>query len=154
MEGMHQLIIDSLPPPAERIRVHVSGDFFSSDYFEAWVLTAMDRPDVVFYAYTKSVEYWSAFRAAIPTNFRLTASLGGRYDELALQMGVPTVSVVLSTQEAKKAGLPIDKDDSHAVAPDGERKSFAVLIHGVQRAGSPQMVAVQKQRQKGNKKKK
>ena len=33
-----QLILDSLPMDADIIRVHVAGDFFSSDYMLAWYL--------------------------------------------------------------------------------------------------------------------
>ena len=52
------LILQSLPKKANIIRIHVSGDFFNESYFMAWLQVAKLRPNVLFYAYTKSLIYW------------------------------------------------------------------------------------------------
>ena len=44
--------------------------------------------------------------------------------------------MVFSEAEAEELGLEIDSDDSHAARPDLQNQSFALLIHGVQPAGS------------------
>ena len=45
-------------------------------------------------------------------------------------------------QEARSLGLEIDHDDSHAANPDTREQSFALLIHGVQPAGSEAAQAI------------
>ena len=73
------LMVESLEaiPDGSIVRVHVSGDFFSEAYFKAWMLAAFQRPDVRFYAYTKSVHFLARNLAMVPHNFSLTVSEGG-----------------------------------------------------------------------------
>ena len=53
-------------------RIHVGGDFFSRDYFVAWVKIAMLHPEVSFFAFTKQ---WDKVKGiALPKNFALIAS--------------------------------------------------------------------------------
>ena len=132
-EQMASLIFLSIPTKASKVRVHVGGDFFSQAYFDAWVNVAKRMPDVIFYAYTKSLPYWIARLDSIPDNLILTASRGGRKDNLIDQYGLREARVVFSEDEAEKLGLPIDHDDSHAYTKGG---SFALLIHGTQPKGS------------------
>jgi len=132
-ERMVSLIELSLPVKANIVRIHVGGDFFSDTYFYAWLTVAKRNPDVLFYAYTKSLTFWVKHRTEIPDNFVLTASRGGRLDPLIEQYGLREAVVVFSEAEAEAKGLPIDHDDSNAMKPGG---SFALLIHGVQPAGS------------------
>lgn len=141
---MSKLISDSLPPKAEIIRVHVSGDFFSQTYFNAWIGVAKANPSMIFYAYTKSLPYVIR-NGSIPANFRLTASYGGRYDTLIPSSGLRSATVIYSEKDAN--GLPIDKDDSHAIGTGG---SFALLLHGTQPAGTEAASALIKLRGKGS----
>jgi hypothetical protein len=130
---MVALIRRSLPRKARTVRIHVSGDFFRQDYFDAWMIVAWTTPGVVFYAYTKAVPLWAARIGSIPDNFVLTASKGGSHDATAEVLGLRTARVVLSEGEAAALGLEIDHDDSHAMRPGGD---FALLIHGTQPPGS------------------
>jgi hypothetical protein len=130
---MAKLIADSLPSKSKIVRIHVSGDFFSQKYFDAWVKVATDNPSVVFYAYTKSLPYVIKRRDSIPQNFRLTASYGGRHDSLIPSSGIRSARVVFSEAEADRLGLEIDADDSHAIGVGGD---FALILHGVQPKGS------------------
>jgi hypothetical protein len=130
---MSKLIQESLPPKAKIIRVHVSGDFFNNFYFDAWMHVARCRPDIKFYAYTKSLHFWLRRIGDIPANFMLNASRGGVHDELIDQHDLKSAEVVFSEVDAKVKGLEIDHDDSLAY---GQNKSFALLIHGTQPAGS------------------
>jgi hypothetical protein len=133
-EGMRDLILGSLPKAAEVIRVHVSGDFFNEAYFLAWMDVARATPSVEFYAYTKSVNWWIAHRAEVPSNFSLTASMGGRFDGLVEEFMLKNSRVTKTVDEAVKLGLKIDHDDY--LAYDRNARSFALLIHGSQQAGS------------------
>jgi hypothetical protein len=132
-DEMAQLIGESLPANANLVRVHVSGDFFNADYFRAWMRVAADRPEIIFYAYTKSVKIWIENRDFVPANFHLTASYGGTHDELIKLHGLKTAIVVFSVEQSQKLGLEIDHDDSHAYASNA---SFALLLHGQQPKGS------------------
>jgi hypothetical protein len=127
------LIWDSLPRNAKIVRIHVSGDFFSQKYFDAWVTVATENPSVIFYAYTKSIPYVIKRKGTIPANLRLTASYGGRYDSLIPSSGLRSATVVYTEAKAKQLGLDIDSDDSHAIGLGG---SFALLLHGVQPKGT------------------
>lgn len=130
-EEMASLILESLPSDAQVVRIHVSGDFFSESYFLAWCDTARAKPDVKFYAYTKSVHFWREHQAQVPSNLILTGSEGGKFD--AQLSGLKTAKVVFSEEQAAALGLQIDHDDSHAY---GGIESFALLLHGTQAKGS------------------
>jgi hypothetical protein len=131
--AMRDLILASIPRKAKKVRIHVAGDFFNPEYLRAWVLVARARPDVLFYAYTKSIPLVMADRGLIPFNLVITASIGGKADHMITGSGLQSARVVYSEQEAKFLGLPIDHDDTHAQRNGG---SFALLIHGTQPAGS------------------
>jgi hypothetical protein len=147
-KGMAILILDSLPLDAKLIRLHVSGDFFSDTYFLAWMDVAKARPEMLFYTYTKSLLIWLRHRSSVPGNFKLTASEGGKYDELIGSESLKSAKVVFSIEEAREQGLEIDHDDSHAYASD---KSFALLLHGKQRTDTPAAKAMSALRRAGYK---
>lgn len=144
VDKMSTLIVDSLPPKANIVRVHVSGDFFSQVYFDAWMAVARIFPKKKFYAYTKSIPYWLQRRDSIPKNFNLTSSMGGKTDTLIDLNKLKYAKVVMSEEEAGK--LEIDHDDSHAY--DG-KESFGLLIHGTQKKGSKAAVALSQLKKKG-----
>ncbi len=133
VEKMTALIQSSLPQGYAYVRVHVSGDFFNEKYFVAWVNIAMNNPLTTFYGYTKCLPFLVKYAKVIPRNFRFTASRGGKCDQLIAKHKLRSAEVVFSVKEAAKKGLEIDHDDTHAIT--GE-KSFALLIHGTQPAGT------------------
>ena len=130
-ERAADLICQSLPEKFDIMRVHVGGDYFSRNYFLAWCMVAERNPDKVFYSYTKSL----AVVAGIPKpdNLVLTASRGGKWDNLIDEKGWKEARVVYSEEEAADLGLEIDHDDTHAAFG---KKSFALLLHGTQPKGS------------------
>jgi hypothetical protein len=148
VKEMADLIESSLPDTRRFniIRIHVSGDFFNQNYFDAWIHVARRNPEVLFYAYTKSLPYWIKRLGRIPQNLKLTASIGGVHDNMISQYNLRSARVVKSIQEAEALGLPIDHDDSHAYATD---ESFALLIHGTQRKGSEYGLAKNQLRREG-----
>lgn len=56
----------------DAFRIHVGGDFYSRDYFKAWVEIAKSNPDVKFFAFTKQFD--NVKGVALPENFALIAS--------------------------------------------------------------------------------
>lgn len=123
-----KLIDESLSPGARRVRVHVSGDFFKEDYFLAWLDVARLRPKCGFYAYTKQIALWLKHREAIPSNFRLIASYGGRQDALIEANGLRFSKVVKDIGEANTLGLKVSPPDSDLIAEKGT-ESFALVVH-------------------------
>ena len=129
----------------EQVRIHESGDFYNGEYLKAWIEVARMMPKNKFYAYTKSLRYWIAnmdFVDHLP-NFVLTASYGGREDNLIDEHGLRSTTVIFSEEQAWKLGLSIDHDDSHAADPAMKNQDFALLIHGTQPKGSAASVALQ-----------
>lgn len=145
--AMAWVIQKSLPKKAKIVRIHVAGDFFSQDYFDAWVAVARENPGTLFYAYTKSLSYWINRKDSLPDNFVLTASYGGRQDELISLHSLRSAVVVYSEKEASDKGLEIDHDDSHAMQRGG---NFALLIHGVQPKGTEASKALSVLKKAGN----
>lgn len=125
--------VSQLPKRTGILRFHVGGEWKTQNYFDMGIKVAKLRPDILFYSYTKSIPFWVARLGDIPDNFVLTASLGGRFDELALTHNLRYCRVVFSNYEARKLKLPIDHDDSKAIKKNG---NFALLLHGTMAKGS------------------
>jgi len=141
-----RLINTSLPSSAYFVRTHVSGDFFSQEYFDAWMRVAEANPHINFYAYTKSLSYWVKRIDSIPSNFTLTASYGGKQDGLIDRYSLRSAKVVFSKEEAAKLNLEIDHDDSLAMSG---KDNFALLLHGTQPKDSEASKAWQKIKRAG-----
>ena len=147
------------------IRVHVSGDFYSQAYFNAWMEAAAEFqpngnfPGITFYAYTKSIPYWIKAKNAgiIPENFKLNASYGGSKDSMIDENLLKFAKVCFSKEEAEnyafkyidrngnlveKVGLLIcEEDDAPAYESD---EPFALLLHGTQPKGSEAADSIEK----------
>ncbi len=145
-KAMVNLIRNSIPEKAMKVRVHVSGDFFNQLYFDAWMDVARSNPTKTFYAYTKSLVYWVKRINNIPENFNLTSSVGGKKDTLIEAHHLKYAKVVFDEGEAKIMGMEIDHDDSHAIRGS---KNFALLLHGSQAAGSKASKALSALKKKG-----
>ena len=83
-----------LPKDCKSVRIHSSGDFFNQKYFDMWVEIAKENPNGEFWAYTKSLKYWVNRINDIPDNFVLTASRGGRNDELIEKYNLKNVTII------------------------------------------------------------
>ena len=147
-EQMISMIESSMPTVRWKyiIRIHVSGDFFNQNYFDAWLEVARRFPKTLFYAYTKELRYWVARLNVIPSNVKLVASYGGKWDSLIEKHNLRSVKIVLSEQEAEVLNLEIDHDDS--LNYEGVT-DFALLLHGTQPAGTVAAAAWQELKNQG-----
>jgi hypothetical protein len=134
-----EILEAALPHNLGVCRIDVAGDFMSPAEFGAWIELARNHSDRLFYAYTKSLPYWVKQINRIPENLTLTASYGGKRDDLIAEYNLRNVVVVKSEQEAAELGREIDHDDSHAALPGPD---FALLVHGIQPKGSEYAEAV------------
>lgn len=135
---MAEAIEALLPGPgrAVGVRIHAGGDFVNQAYFDAWLTVAANRPDLHFWAFTKSVPFWAARLEQVGRlpNLALTASLGGHHDALAQGLGLRTARVVGSRAEAAALGLRVCTYDYLAMPKDGP--SFALVENfGPERGG-------------------
>lgn len=146
IKAIEDLLGSSIPEKADYIRVHVAGDFITLNYFIAWMNVARNNPNKTFYAYTKSLPFWVSQKDKIPENFILTASYGGKADDLIEKHNLRYAKVVGTAYEAKKLKLPIDFDDSYAAKKGG---SFSLIVHGQQKKGSRFARIVAKNKKKG-----
>tara|TARA_R110002126_G_scaffold36633_1_gene111180 strand:- start:4 stop:597 length:594 start_codon:yes stop_codon:yes gene_type:complete len=107
--------VPEIPKKAEAIRIHSSGDFYSQSYFDMWLKLCKKNPAVEFWAYTKSLNYWVNRLNEIPNNLVLTASRGGRQDNLIELHNLKNVEVI--KKESQRKGRPIDIGDNEARKP-------------------------------------
>ena len=122
----------------DKVRIHSSGDFFNGQYLRAWLTVTRLNPQLKFYCYSKSLHLFGT-NISIPENFFLTASMGGKRDDLIHKGYFKRWAIVVNSEaEAIKKGIEhigkpyeIDKDDSHCFKAD----PFALLIHGTQKKG-------------------
>lgn len=99
------------------VRIHASGDFFNQEYFDMWIEVCRANPNVNFWAFTKSLKYWIKRIDLIPDNLVLTASYGGRNDELIKEYNLKHCIVIKSLDDID--GLPVDYNDDEARKKEG-----------------------------------
>ena len=155
LRGLHvndmiDILNGSMPQNLGICRIHVAGDFFSPAYMFAWINMAMMHTDRLFYAYTKSLKYWLKYREYVDLldNFVLTASYGGRDDDMIAEHNLRSAKVMFSESEA--GTLEIDHDDSHAAQPSLWDQDFALLLHGIQPKGTEAAEALKALKGKGS----
>jgi len=152
MNKMSDMISESIPKDAKTIRIHIGADFFTQNYFDAWLQVARNNPNILMYAYTKSLIFWVKRLNDIPDNLVLTASYGGHSDNLIQKHNLRNVTVVHEPEEcklvvksrnknkmpkgSKYAGMPIDHNDSFACLPKYKNVNFCLLVHGIMGKGT------------------
>jgi hypothetical protein len=147
LTGLIELSI-AVQPVLEMCRIHESGDFWTELYMKAWINAARYHSNRKFYAFTKSLSMWLNLKDSMPSNFYLTASVGGTLDAMIpsnLDTFKRVAYVVYTEQQAADQGLEIDHDDSHCFGD----KPFALLVHGSQRAGSLASQALSQRKKDG-----
>jgi hypothetical protein len=122
-------IISSMPIKTKIVRIHSSGDFFSKEYFLAWCEVARINPNIIFFGYTKHLDFVIAER---PNNFYLQYSFGSHDDSrLSDYPNTPTCHVSeYNNQYPNLNTVCGSKDRSHedylAIL---EQKSFIIDMH-------------------------
>jgi hypothetical protein len=105
--------LDWLLTGGKAVRVHDSGDFFTREYFENWLLIAQQIPNVLFYAYTKEVKMTKEYE--LPENFILIYSMGGKQDHL-IDVEVDRHAEVFPTMDALLEAGYVDQEASDILA--------------------------------------
>ena len=114
------------------VRIHDSGDFFSTSYLYAWIKVARWNPDKLFYAYTKEVKRIKELIAEfgddlIPSNLTLIFSFGGRHDHMIDTENDYNAKVFATRQELESSGyVDTGKDDLTFL----KTKKIGLVVHG------------------------
>lgn len=106
-DHLHPWVRTLLEIGAAVVRIHDSGDFFSEAYIAVWMEIARQRPDILFYAYTKSVTMFR--KASLPSNLLICYSLGGKQDHL-LDLERDRHADVFPTKEALEEAGYFDQE--------------------------------------------
>ena len=116
------------------VRIHDSGDFYNQDYYNRWCDIARALPDMIFYAYTKTL-HLDLFTNK-PDNLSIVQSLGGKYDS-SVDMNRPH-SRIFSTDDARIAAGYVDGNASDIPAILGV-VPIGLVYHGVRKLTLPQV---------------
>lgn len=112
-EGTLKGEMPDMPKGCRAIRIHAAGDFYNQIYFDAWLEYARAYPNVEMWAYTKSIAYWVNRIDKIPDNLTLTASYGGRQDEMIAPHNLKNV-MIYPSRMLVPTDRPIDTNDDYA----------------------------------------
>ena len=130
--------IITLDSKMKSIRIHSSGDFFSQSYFDMWLDVCNENPNVEFWAYTKSLNFWIKRINEIPNNLTLTASRGGKFDELIDKYNLKNVKVInpnlatfISKEKCIYNGVEYYIDYTDNIARDKNIKDFVLLDNNI-----------------------
>lgn len=88
-----------------------------------WLGITKNNPDIRFWAFTKSIQFWVNRLSEIPSNFTLQASRGSLQDDLAIKNSLKYAEVFKNIEDIPK-GMRIDYDDTLAMSGS---ESFALL---------------------------
>lgn len=111
------------------IRVHDSGDFYSTAYAMRWLALARLNPRVKFYAYTKMVAMMKNAQASglVPENFILIFSEGGKQDSM-IQGSDRHSRVFPDLRALRRSGYAnTTKNDARAI---GRNPRIGLVYHG------------------------
>lgn len=95
IDKIYNLILSHIPDKVKIIRIHSSGDFYSFEYFMAWLKVAQTRTDITIFGYTKVLDYAIKVIQDLPVNFFVNYSYGSLDDERFdnLDMYVPVAYI-------------------------------------------------------------
>lgn len=88
------------------IRIHDSGDFYNAEYLDKWLEVINKYPNIKFYAYTKMLPLFRAYKkkGLIPNNFTIIFSEGGIKDNNINRETERHSRVFESLEQLKAAG--------------------------------------------------
>lgn len=102
-ENFASLMIEQVKrKKADYIRIHDSGDFYSKKYLNKWLTVAKELPNVKFYAYTKSHDFFRGLQ--LPDNFDIIFSEGSKLDYKINKDTERHASIFKTKEELIKAG--------------------------------------------------
>ena len=84
------------------VRVHDSGDYYSTAYLNKWIKIAIHNPDVRFYSYTNMVDMM--LKASLPSNYDVIFSDSGKQKHLINEVEHRHTKIFTSNSDLNNAG--------------------------------------------------
>lgn len=110
------------------VRLHDAGDFYNITYLKNWLTIMRAFPVIKFFAYTKAVPLFT--NLALPENFRVVFSEGGRWDAAIDRDTVRHARVFTCRRDLKRAGyVDATHEDVRPIWLRDERK-IGLVYHG------------------------
>tara|TARA_R100000664_G_scaffold1606_1_gene4083 strand:- start:284 stop:889 length:606 start_codon:yes stop_codon:yes gene_type:complete len=106
---------------AKYIRIHDSGDFYSIKYLQKWVDIAIKNKDVIFYAYTKSIKFFTDNKVNKPKNLKIIFSEGSKTDSL-INTAKDRHARIFKSKELLEAAGYIDASNNDLLAITDNKK--------------------------------
>ena len=107
------------------VRIHDSGDFYSIKYLNKWMQIAKDNKDVIFYAYTKSIQFFKGLQ--LPKNLKIIFSEGSKKDDLINTLKDRHARIFKSVGKLLKAGyIDASNNDLNAITTN---KKVGLVYH-------------------------
>lgn len=132
LQGWQVTVIEELKAKRyqgnKSVRIHDSGDFYSKEYFEAWLAIATATPQVFFYAYTKEVEIVKRYK--LPENFVIIYSMGGTQDYLVNKKNDRHAEVFPSKEALLEAGYS-DQEESDLLAATLPTNKIGIVVNNI-----------------------
>jgi hypothetical protein len=155
LNGWKNRIIEELKAKryqgGKSVRIHDSGDFYSGEYFEAWLEIATVTPNVFFYAYTKEVALIKKY--SLPSNFVIIFSMGGKQDHLIDKENDRHAEVFPTIGALIDAGYA-NQEESDLLAATLPTNKIGIVSNNIKhlqkRQGSKTFGNLQNERQNGN----
>jgi hypothetical protein len=139
-DEMVEILMANVPTDKSPILVHYSGDFFSAEYFRAWMRLASLRPEQRFAAETTSIEYWVSNKHLVPENFHLVACIHSSQNKLIREHKLQYSAVVFSPQEMADFDLkPNTSYDS--LLNENKDLNLGSLVCSLQQKGTEALTA-------------
>lgn len=89
------------------VRIHYSGDFYSLEYYVAWLIVARLIPDINFFGYTKVLPYITEFKTIWTDNIRIAYSYGSIFDQVMDTVYPNTITAYVISDSNKAIIHPI-----------------------------------------------
>lgn len=111
------------------VRIHASGDFYNEEYLRKWRMIALSNPNVLFYAYTKSVSLIKKVdKAYWPKNLRIIFSYGGLQDNLIDPANDRHCKIFETKVDLDAAGY-VDVSESDLIAATTKSLKIGIVKH-------------------------
>ena len=102
------------------VRIHDSGDFYSIAYLNKWIDIAKANTNVIFYAYTKSIKFFTD-GLLLPKNLKIIFSEGSKTDNL-INTSKHRHARIFKSKELLKAAGYINASDNDLKAITSNKK--------------------------------
>ena len=110
------------------VRVHDSGDYYSTAYLNKWIEIAIHNPDVRFYSYTNMIDMM--IKASLPDNYDIIFSDSGKQKNLINETKHRHTRIFSTNSDLVSGGyVDASKIDLHATRWFSKNHKVGLVFH-------------------------